>query len=372
MIELSSLSVDLSPEEEALLTTKYLSKETLNSILSLPSISFSNFLLLLSMASQAYLPDLIYESVKRTRQHFGNTMLLYCPVYLSNECINSCIYCSFNQSLKTSRTTLSLDELEQEYRRVSQEGFRHVLLVSGESPKNVNIPYLTNSIKLAKKYFSKVSLEIFSLSNQDYATLAKAGAVNLTLYQETYDIDHYTVLHPAGPKKNYNNRLNAPSRALSNGFKHINIGVLLGLSNPLKDAAKLAKHALILKKNFWDKDFSFSFPRIHNSPPSFSKNHQVDDILMKQLISCFRLLFPTSHLVISTRENTTLRNEFTHVGITQMSASSKTNPGGYSQKKTTKQFEIQDQRTLKEVSQYLLSNNLDPVLLDWTDSLEVM
>ncbi|MFC1595842.1 2-iminoacetate synthase ThiH [Candidatus Margulisiibacteriota bacterium] len=329
-----------------------------------PNISFEDFLLLLSPAAAPYLDMMAQKAQALTAQYFGRTIHLYVPVYLSNECTNECLYCGFNKSIDQQRTTLSVTEMRMEFKALKQQGFDHVLLLTGEAP-NAGVDYLVEAIKIARQYFTQISLEIFPASTADYQKLIAAGASGLTIYQETFDRETYRRVHLKGKKADYDWRLNAPQRALEAGFRRLGLGVLLGLSDWRLDTALLAYQAQQFLKTHWQSELSISFPRLHHTPEGFQPQQKVDDRQLLQIIFALRLFLPQIGLVLSTRESSILRDNMLGLGITQISAGSRTNPGGYQQLETSAQFTVEDQRELKEVISKISSEGFDPVLKDW-------
>lgn len=289
-------------------------------------------------------------------------MQLYAPFYLSNECINHCTYCGFNEKLGIRRKTLSLDEQAEGFSTLRSLGFDHVLLLTGEAPHLAGLDYLERSIRLAKTYFSQISLEIFPCDTHEYARLVASGANGLTLYQETYQRAAYGDFHPHGPKSNYLYRLDSADRALTAGFRKMGLGCLLGLSDWRSDIALCALHLSYLQKKYWRAELSMSFPRLQKNLQHFP----VSDEDLLQIICATRLYLPTIHLVLSTRERSSFRDRLIRSGITLMSAGSKTNPGGYSDLSSASQFDISDQRSLSEISKMLREQGVDPVLRDWS------
>lgn len=314
------------------------------------------------------LNSLAIKAKKLTKQHFGNTIQLYIPLYLSNECCNSCLYCSFNKNQNIKRQTLSQEEALKQLSLIKQKGFDNILLLTGENKASAGIDYLVPIIKQAQKMFSYVALEIFPCSTEEYQQLVQAGGSGLTIYQETYDRTTYSLMHPAGPKNNFDFRYNAPERALRAGMKKVGLGFLVGLSDWKKDALAVAEHLDYLMKTYWKADFTLSFPRLHSSPNNLPIN-SITDREFVRLILAFRVTFPKVGIVLSTRENAELRNNLLHLGVTQISAESKTNPGGYSENDSDEQFQVSDSRSLQDIIHILKQKKIDPVMKDWSKLL---
>ena len=182
------------------------------------------------------------ESLQITRRHFGKTMRLFAPLYLSNECVNNCSYCGFSRDNAIFRTTLSVDQVEREARHVYDLGFRNLLLVAGEHPKFVSDGYLQACLDRLKPMMPTLAIEVGPMEDQQYAEIVEHGAEGLIVYQETYHRPTYQTLHTAGPKKNFDWRLDCPERAYAGGFRRIGIGALFGLANWKYEALALAAH----------------------------------------------------------------------------------------------------------------------------------
>ncbi|MDA3902898.1 MAG: 2-iminoacetate synthase ThiH [Desulfuromusa sp.] len=301
-----------------------------------------------------------------TMQRFGRIILLYAPLYLSNECFNGCKYCGFSADNIFPRKTLTLEEIEREAKFLRQQGFRHMLLLTGEAPKVAGIDYLEAAVKIIKQYCGSVSIEVFPMDTAGYERMVTAGVDGLTVYQETYDPELYRQLHPYGQKSNYSYRLDAPERAGAAGLRRIGIGSLLGLGNSLSDVFYSGLHALYLARKFWRTQVTLSFPRLCPADGGFQPNTIVDDRQLTQFICALRLLIPDAGLVLSTRESAELRNNLLPLGITQMSAGSCTAPGGYGEdNQDAEQFTISDQRSPAEVEMLLKSRGYEAVWKDW-------
>ena len=329
-------------------------------------LQFEDYLLLLSPAASEILEELALKSRELTLHHFGRTILLYAPLYLSNECDNRCVYCGFSQRLPEKRVTLSPEEAVLEAEILYRKGFRHILLVSGEKRDKVSMPYLKKVISNLHRKFESIALEIFPLEEDEYRELFSAGADGVTVYQEVYNPEIYRQVHPAGPKANYEYRILTPERAARAGFYKINIGTLLGLGEWKEEAALLGLHAAYLKKTFWQAQVAVSFPRIKPSGAHFQPLHPVTDRNLVQMLCALRIFLPTAGLILSTRERSEFRDNLIPLGITQTSAESKTSPGGYSGKnQAEEQFEISDTRSLEEVTAAIIQKDYEPVYKDW-------
>jgi 2-iminoacetate synthase len=251
---------------------------------------------------------------------------------------------------------------------IASEGFRDILLVSGEDRKFISIDFLAKLTEALKDRFGFVAIETYQMSESEYAELFKAGVEGVTLYQETYDRNAYAYYHPAGPKSDYDNRLTALDNAASAGMREIGLGALLGLTAWRTETLALAEHAHYLIKRYWQSHISFSFPRLR---PAYNVGtlqfeHPLTDKNLTQMIIALRLCFADAGMTLSTREPAQLRNHLINLGITRISAGSKTSPGGYSQPTgSVEQFEVNDTRSPAEVAAVIKSQGFEPVWKDW-------
>ncbi|MBE0599221.1 MAG: 2-iminoacetate synthase ThiH [Desulfuromonadales bacterium] len=321
---------------------------------------------LLSPAAEAYLEPMAQQAHRLTLQRFGRNILLYAPIYLSNECTNGCRYCGFNAGNRVPRRTLTLEEIEAEAQVLHRHGFRHVLLVTGEAPRALDNDLLAAAVRRLRPLFSSISIEVYPMEEDGYRQMVAAGVDGLTLYQETYDRRLYAEMHPFGKKRDFDWRLLAPERGGAAGLRRIGIGALLGLGSFRAEAFFVGLHALHLSRHFWRSHLSVSFPRIRPAEGGFAPLHPVSDPRFVQLICALRLLLPDAGLVLSTRESAHLRNHLIPLGITQMSAGSCTAPGGYTGgDDETRQFAIDDDRTPAQVSELIRSLGYEAVWKDW-------
>jgi 2-iminoacetate synthase len=329
-------------------------------------LTHDDLLALLSPAAEPLIEDLARRASFITRKRFGNTMNLYAPLYLSNECTNSCTYCGFNKNNDIDRVTLSVDEALREADIIYDSKMRDILLVSGEAPKIVTMEYLKDIISHLTKNFASIAVEIYPMDEAGYRELENAGCDGLTVYQETYDEALYETLHKKGKKRNFYYRMDTPDRGGRAGMRRIGIGILMGLSDWRVDAAILAAHASYLVKKYWKSKISVSFPRLRPAEGGFTAIQSVTDLNLLQAITAFRVYLNDISIVLSTREASELRDNLIPLGITQMSAGSKTNPGGYlTNADSSEQFSVEDQRSPGAVSKKLSDMGYDPVFKDW-------
>ncbi len=326
-----------------------------------------DFLALVSPAAAAFLEPMAVEAAAQTRRRFGHAMQLYAPIYLSNECNNVCTYCGFSREIPIARTTLDGEAIEIEADALAALGFDHVLVVTGEAPERVDVPYLARAIDRLRPRFSQIGVEVQPLDEDGYAALLDHGLSSVTVYQETYHRETYREHHPKGPKASFDYRLGTPERASRAGVSRIGLGCLLGLEAFRTDAAFVALHLDWLERACWRSRYSISFPRLRPHAGERPPKVEVSDRDLLQLVLAFRIFDPEVELVLSTRESPRFRDHVCTLGITTMSAGSRTNPGGYSggQRASLEQFSIHDERTPAQVAAMLDRRGLQPVFKDW-------
>lgn len=329
--------------------------------------SLEKALIFVSPAAENYLEQMASSARQITLQRFGKIIHLFAPLYLSNYCVNGCVYCGFNQSNRFSRIRLTIEQALAEAEIIAQGGFKDLLLVSSEDEKFISVDYLARLASKLRPKFSSLSVEIPRMSTAGYETLFAAGIEGVTLFQETYDRERYRLFHLSGPKADYDQRLSAPDNIAQAGMREIGIGALLGLSDWRLETLALAEHAHYLIQRYWKSRVSLSFPRMR--PAQNVDRSQfvfLSDENLVQMILALRLCFPDAGFTISTREPAQLRDHLVHLGITRMSAGSKTNPGGYTgQTCSVEQFEIDDNRTPAQIAESLRAHDLEPVWKDW-------
>lgn len=341
----------------------------------------------LGPVGDAGLEDLARRARALTRRHFGRTVRLFAPLYLSNECINSCAYCGFSRENAILRVTLEAEQVLREARHLAAQGFRSILLVAGEHPKFVSNGYLEEIIRTLAPEIPSLSIEVAPMETAEYVPLVRAGAEGVVVYQETYHRPTYAEMHTAGPKKDFDWRLACPERAHAAGFRRIGIGALFGLWDWREEAVALAAHLEHLLRTCWKAHFTVSLPRLRPAAGGFAPTHPLGDRDFVQLLCALRCSFPQVGLVLSTREPAPLRDAVAPLGVTLMSAGSHTEPGGYTglgrdqlhltvrgralacdtpaNALATEQFSTSDQRPPGEVAARLRDLGLDPVWKDW-------
>lgn len=322
---------------------------------------------LVSPAARHFLEPMAQQARQLTIQRFGRTIQLYAPLYVSNVCVNSCRYCGYNRHSAIQRVRLSVEQVIQEAQALAAQGFRHLLLVSGEDPDFITVDYLRRIAAPLRQTFSSLAIEIQPLSQSDYAELFAAGIEGVTLYQETYDRQTYAAYHPAGPKRDYDWRLNAPDRFAAAGMRRLGIGALLGLADWRVETLALAEHASYLIKRYWQSGVDISFPRIRPAADVQDQwPYAVLDADLAQMMIALRLCFADVGLVLSTRESAAFRDAMMSICVTRVSAGSRTNPGGYALCPTSgRQFEIADHRSPQEVADTIVRLGYEPVWKDW-------
>jgi 2-iminoacetate synthase len=363
-------------------------------------LSLADFANLISPAASDLLEPMGRRSHAMTKQRFGKVIRLFAPLYLSNECVNNCSYCGFSRDNPILRVTLSLDEVRQEARELKKQGFRNILLVAGEHPKFVSNNYLRDCIAALHADWPGISLEVGPMETEDYRPLVVAGADGLVVYQETYDRKVYADMHTAGPKRNFDWRLETPERAYAAGFRRLGISPLYGLADWRYEAICAVAHADYLLRNCWKAALAISTVRLRPCAGEFQPLTHISDRELAQLVCALRIMFPDVGIVLSTRETPKVRDGLVPLGVTMMSAGSHTEPGGYTgagkeklhqtvrgrivelasgssewapqpnrATNATGQFNIADERSAGEVAELIRKLGYEPVWKDWDAAL---
>jgi 2-iminoacetate synthase len=329
-------------------------------------ISFAELERILDNHDRQFIENLAQQARAVTDQYFGRALSLYAPLYLSNFCDNHCVYCGFKQTMQVKRKKLSLEEMHREMKKVSQSGIQNILLLTGESRGITPVDYIKSAVIAAKDYFPSISLEVYPLEVHEYLELCKAGVDGVTIYQETYDKERYQKLHPAGKKSDYTYRRETPERIAKSGIRLIGMGVLLGLSPVCADIYSLFLHLEQMEKNYPGVEYTLSFPRLVPLKECENDYVAVPDTLLVKLICVARILFPRVGILLSTREKPYFRDHAAMLGVTKMSAASKTTVGGYStEEDQDPQFAVLDRRSVDEIVGMLHHQGFDPVFTDW-------
>ena len=321
---------------------------------------------LLSPAAADFLEPMAARAQALTRRHFGRTIQLYVPLYLSSYCSGGCAYCGFAADRRTDRHALDFESVERELDAIHAMGFEEVLLLTGERSSQADLDYLRECVRLASRCFHNVAIEVFPMAETEYRSLTEAGCTSVTLYQETYHPETYDRMHRWGPKKDFVQRLDAPARALAGGLRFAGLGALLGLADPRYDMLALYRHVRHLQKTYWQAGLTVSFPRIRHEAGGFIPPHPVDEKMLAQIIFAFRICLPDVPLVLSTREGAAFRDGMAGIGVNKMSIASKTTVGGYGSEGSKEgQFDVSDDRGLDEFCTMLRTKQLEPVFKNW-------
>lgn len=347
----------------------FFQKQDINNIkrvISKNNLEIMDYLTLLSpQMDDTLLEEMAQKANQITKMQFGNTVSIFAPMYLSNICINNCKYCGFRRSNEIPRKKLTTEEIIKEAKKISEDGIKHVLLLTGESYIETPVEYIINAVKSVKKYFNSISIEIYPMDKENYIKLVEAGIDGITIFQETYHKETYANMHE-GPKSDFIYRLDTTERAAEAKMRTISIGALLGLYSPYFDSLCTAIHAKYLMDKYPECEVSVSFPRIRPEIGGFKAHSEIDDKLFVQFITAMRLFLHRVSITISTREDASLRDNLIGLGVTKISAGSKTDVGGYTlEDKSTEQFEISDSRTIKEISEMLYKKGHMPIFTDW-------
>ncbi|SUW65855.1 2-iminoacetate synthase [Buttiauxella agrestis] len=339
--------------------------------LAAQKITRDDFMALLSPATSQFLEPLAQKAQYLTRQRFGNTVSFYVPLYLSNLCANDCTYCGFSMSNKLKRKTLNAPEIERECEAIRKLGFEHLLLVTGEHQTKVGMDYFRQHLPTIRRQFSSLQMEVQPLEEHEYAELKTLGLDGVMVYQETYHQAVYAQHHLRGNKQDFFWRLETPDRLGRAGIDKIGLGALIGLSDSWRtDCFMVAEHLLWLQQNYWQSRYSISFPRLRPCAGGVEPASVMTESQLVQVICAFRLLAPDVELSLSTRESPWFRDNMIPLAINNVSAFSKTQPGGYADNHPElEQFAPHDGRTPVEVAEALTRSGLQPVWKDWDSFL---
>lgn len=327
------------------------------------------FKALLSPAAEPFLEEMARLATLETRKHFGNSVYLFTPLYISNYCENYCIYCGFNCHNKIRRARLDEVQIEKELKAIAATGLEEILILTGESRAKSDVAYIGEACKLARKYFKMVGLEVYPMNSEDYAYLHQCGADYVTVFQETYNADKYETLHLAGHKRVFPYRLNAQERALKGGMRGVAFAALLGLDDFRKDAFATGMHAFLLQRKYPHAEISFSCPRLR--PIVNNADINPKDVHEKQLLQvmcAYRLFMPFAGMTISTRERAGFRDHVIGMAATKISAGVSTGIGSHAEDSSEQgddQFEIADGRNVEEIVEAIKARGLQPVMNDY-------
>jgi len=332
-------------------------------------ITLSEINNVLTSGSKFFTEALAQQARQITQQHFGRTITLYAPLYLSNYCSSHCTYCGFHSHNRIKRFKLNPEEMQSEMLYLADQCIENVLLLTGESYQVTPVTYLLEAVEVAKQYFPNISLEVHPMAEDEYKELYTHGVDGITVYQETYDRKRYKEVHISGIKADFDYRYHTPERAARAGIRNISMGILLGLSEDIgRDLLSVYEHLRYMEKKYPGVEYSLSFPRFQTIKGLDFAKCQVDDITFIKILCLTRTLFPRIGINLSTRERPKLRNRAIELGVTRMSAGSNTSVGGYTLVETKKQdpqFDIEDSRSVNDIVKLLKERNFDPVFTDW-------
>ena len=342
--------------------------------LSKPHLDLEDFMALVSPAAAPYLEQMAALSRMHTLSRFGKTISMYVPMYITNSCTNSCVYCGFNRHNPMRRVILTPEQIKDECEAIKRLApFDNLLLVTGENPKVAGVEYLENALRVCRPYFNNLSIEVMPLKSEEYHRLTQSGLNGVVCFQETYHRDRYKVYHPAGMKSNFEWRLNGYDRMGQAGVHKIGMGVLIGLEDWRTDVTMMAMHLGYLRKRYWKTKFSVNFPRMRPSEGHFQPNVVMSDRELAQLTFAFRIFDRDVDISYSTRERPEFRDRMLSLGVTSMSAGSKTEPGGYhTYPQALEQFSVSDSRTPAEVAEAIRREGYETVWKDWDKCFDTM
>ncbi|MCI5936472.1 MAG: 2-iminoacetate synthase ThiH [Eubacterium sp.] len=345
---------------------KYTAADVRNA-LNKDQIDLDDFGALLSPAALPFLELIAEKAQRETRKHFGNSVMMFTPIYIANYCENYCIYCGFNCHNKIRRAKLNQEEIEKEMQAIAETGLQEILILTGESPNMSNVEYIGEACKIARKYFKVIGLEVYPANSEDYHYWHECGADYVTVFQETYNSDKYETLHLAGNKRIFPYRINAQERALKGGMRGVGFAALLGLDDFRKDAYATGTHAYLLQKKYPHAEIAFSCPRLR---PIINNDRinpmDVHEAQLLQVICAYRLLLPFASITVSTRECQRVRDNLIQICATKISAGVDVGIGGRTgEEKGDEQFEIDDTRDVQEIYDAILSVGMQPVMSDY-------
>ena len=334
------------------------------SVLQKDRITPDDYYVLLSDAAEGFIDEMAVKARMLRRQYFGDNVNSFSPLYIANYCENGCRYCGSNSKSGIKRAMLTEEEIENEMKALAAEGIEDVLILTGESAKFSPIEYIEMAVRLARKYFRVVSLEIYPANVKDYERLQKAGADFVTVFQETYDPESYSYYHPHGHKRSMIYRMNTQERAAMGGMRGVGFGALFGLSDPLRDAYSMGLHAFLLQRKYPHLEIAISLPRIRptHGAEDVDNTNRIDEKKLMQYILAIRIFMPFASMTISTRERKEFRDKAMYYGATKISASVDTGIGRrteeHEEDEGEEQFVIADNRTLGEIEKDLAEEGL--------------
>lgn len=341
-------------------------------VLQKDKINDKDLQILLSEIALECLEEIAKKAQAVTRANFGNSIQFFTPLYVSNYCDNHCVYCGFGCNNDIKRLHLDEKSIEEELRNIAKTKLNEILLLTGESENYSSVEYIAKTAKLAKKYFSTVGVEVYPMNSADYKILHENGVDFVTIFNETYNTIKYEKIHLAGNKRVFPYRFNSQERALMGGMRGVGFGALLGLDDYKKDAFSTALHASLIQKKYPHANIAISVPRLRPTGSNHRINpHDVDEKRLLQIICAYRLFLPFASITISTRENAKFRNGAMQIAANKVSAGVSVGIGTHSNNDKNsenvgdEQFEISDNRSVKEVYDDVVKLGLQPVFKDY-------
>lgn len=339
-------------------------REIIDKSLELKGLTSEEVAVLLQTEDDELISLILQAAHKIKENIYGNRLVLFAPLYIANFCSNNCLYCGFRLDNKElNRVALTMEQIASEVRVLEREGHKRLLMLCGEHPARSSLDYFMEAIETAYSIktekggeIRRINVEIAPLQVEEYRQLKQTGIGTVVLFQETYHHETYKKMHPSGPKKDFVWRLTAMHRAQEGGVNDVGIGALFGLYDYKYEVMGLLLHALQLEKDCGVGPHTISVPRLEpafNAPAAIAPPRPVSDHDFKKLVAIIRMAVPYTGMILSTRENAALRDEVFALGISQISAGSRTNPGGYQEDSSeafrAAQFNLGDTRTLDEV-----------------------
>ncbi|HAJ27969.1 MAG TPA: [FeFe] hydrogenase H-cluster radical SAM maturase HydG [Syntrophus sp. (in: bacteria)] len=339
-------------------------KDIISKALELKGLSPEETAVLLQTEDQDLIGEIFHAARAVKRGIYGNRLVLFAPLYISNYCANNCLYCGFRRDNKElKRVALTMEQIRKEVEVLEREGHKRLLMLCGEDPQRSGIDYFLEAIETTYAVktekggeIRRINVEIAPLEVDEYRRLKKTGIGSYVLFQETYHHETYKKMHPRGPKSDYLRRLTAMHRAQEGGVDDVGIGALFGLHDYKFEVLGLLFHALRLEQDCGVGPHTISIPRLMpalNAPAAVTPPHPVRDDDFKKLVAIIRLAVPYTGMILTTRESAAMRSQVFELGVSQISAGSRTNPGGYQEDSSegfrAAQFNLGDTRTLDEV-----------------------
>ena len=330
-----------------------------------------DFCALLSPAAAPLAEEIARKARQVTRDHFGNAVTMFTPIYTSNYCENRCRYCGFNRDNSIARARLTEEEVEKEMASIASTGLTDILILTGESRRHSDLEYIGMCVEKASKHFSSIGMEVYPVNTDEYRYLHERGADYVTVFQETYDPLTYAAFHAGGPKRVMSYRFNAQERAILGGMRGVGFAALLGLRDDWRrDAFCCGMHAYLLQRKYPHAEIAFSLPRLRPTSAHREDDVKVSERDLLQVAMAYRLFMPFASETISTRELPRFRDGIVNICATKISAGSSVEIGGHSdvEDKGDGQFELSDTRSVEQVRDALVGMGLQPVFNDYVRS----